>query len=251
MFNTVFNRARFLDADIEDWHLETWRRLLERLGGFQHSQLVTPTRDFFPPTEAKGHARAEHVFGCVKAAMGMQDWSCRLEAQPEWSAHDRIGEFHYVQSAPAPNGTFRVENGEVIISYAPELADKPWDLVATLAHELAHYLLLEHQDALDEQTHELATDLTVAYAGMGIFGANTAFQFRQYRDTFSQGWQSSGAGYLAPPSWGFALAVFGELKGAGPDIDRWLTPEIAHLTKKARGYLARRPALLEPLRSLA
>jgi hypothetical protein len=47
-----------------------------------------------------------------------------------------------IQNGPSsPHGTFQAtEENEVIITYNPSLASQPIQLVATFAHELAHYL---------------------------------------------------------------------------------------------------------------
>lgn len=248
MLHRLFSAGTFLDRDVEAWHLSTWAFLIERLGDPSETVLATPTRDFFPPSDTARHARAEHVFECVKAAMGMTDWPCRLEAQPNRPSNQRVSDFLVVQTEGAANGTFRVEHGQVIITYAPGLLDTPWNLVATLAHELAHYLLLDHHDQMEEETEELATDLVVAYAGMGLFGANSAFSFDQQGDAFSQGWQSQRNGYLSPRSWAFALAVFVALAGGEETVMAHLKPEMLSLFKDARRYLTKRPALIDGLR---
>lgn len=253
MLGELFGKATFLDPDIEAWHLETWAILLDRFGddmNIADTPLVLPTRDHFPPTDAKGHQRAEHVFSCVKAAMGMSDnWPCRLEAQPQRDRGRRVSEFVAIEGGNDPNGTFRVEaSGDIVITYAPDLIDNPNDLVATFAHELAHYLLAAEQDLVEDEAHELMTDLTVAYAGLGVFGANSAFTFEQHGDAFSQGWRSRSSGYLSPRSWAFALAVFSELKGDDAGMDKWLRPEIVRDRQKAVKYLRKKPELLEPLR---
>lgn len=249
MFGGLFGKARFLDPDIEDWHLETWSLLLSKLGPVRGEPLITPTREHFPPTDATGYQKVEHVFAAVKAAMGMSQWVCRLEAQAHRPAVAQLSEFAVMQTQGRPLGTFRFENGEALITYAPELSDNPWQLTATLAHELSHYLLETIHDDLDEETHELATDLTVAYAGLGLFGANTAFSFSQHGDAFSQGWQSSGSGYLSPRSWAFALAVFMALSESEADAEKWLKPEMADLYRQARKYLAKRPEMLSELKA--
>lgn len=256
MLGGLFGKTTFLDPEIEAWHLETWTTLLDRFGNdmkIADTPLALPTRDFFPPSEAKGHQRAEHVFACVKRAMGMSvNWPCRLEAQPERDTGRRVSEFVMIEGGNDPNGTFRVEaGGEVIITYAPDLIDDPNSLVATFAHELAHYLLAAEQDLVEDETHELMTDLTVAYAGLGVFGANSAFAFEQHGDAFSQGWRSRSSGYLSPRSWAFALAVFAELKGDDGGMDKWLRPELASERQKAVKYLRKKPELLEPLRRQA
>lgn len=250
MLGRLFGDKTFLDAEIEAWHLESWVWLLDKFTAelpFKTTPLVLPTADFFPPSDATGNARALHVFECVRTAMQMQDWPCELEMQPQRRTGRRVAEFVTIDGEQDPNGTFRVEpDGRVVISFAPELLDRPSDLVATLAHELAHYLLMGHVDH-DDATHELMTDLTVAYTGFGLFGANSAFSFKQHGDAFGQGWESRRSGYLSPRSWAFALAVFTEVTNTRTDVSKWLSGEVASQWKSAVKYLRKKPEALGPL----
>lgn len=252
MLAGLFGPKAFLDPEIEAWHLETWATLIERFAAespLAETPVVLPTREFFPPTEAVGHAKAEHVFACVKRIMGLEAWPCRLEPQAARRAGLQVSEFVHLRGGETPNGTFSIEaDGTALVTYAPELLDDPMGLVATFAHELAHYLLASEADLVEDETHELMTDLAVAYAGFGVFGANSAFSFEQFGDAFGQGWRSRSAGYLSPRSWAFALAVFGELKGDDGGMGRHLRADIDGLRQQAVKYLRRRPELLAGLR---
>jgi len=252
MLKQIFKPGTFLDRDVEAWQLETWAELMDRLGGrsaLAETPLVLPTRDFFPPTEASGHARAEHVFAIVRSLMGMDDnWPCRLEAQPIRRGPQKVSDFVVVLGGEDPNGTFRVEpSGEVVISYAPDLVDHPVQMVSTFAHELAHYLLAMQEPFGEEETHELATDLTVIYAGFGVFGANAAFAFEQHGDAFSQGWTSQRSGYLSPRSWVFGLAVFETLRGTRGEAQAHLKYDLRAPYREALKYLVKRPEVLSAL----
>lgn len=249
----LFGSRSFLDRDIEQWHLDHWKILIERFGGdvsLSDTPLVLPTREFFPPTEAEGHEMAEHVLACVKAAMGLDhNWPCRLEPQGTSNVGLQVAAFVAIEGESPPNGTFQLDPGVgAIITYAPELLGDPTGLVATFAHELAHYLLSSEQDLVEDETHELLTDLVVAYSGFGLFGANSSFHFEQHGDAFSQGWRSRSSGYLSPQSWAFALAVFGELRGGNDDMGRYLKPNIDDQRRKAVKYLRKNPHLLKSLR---
>lgn len=254
MVSGLFGPRTFLDPEIEQWHFDVWSTLIERFSegvAVADTPVALPTRDFFPPTEALGHARAEHIFGCIRAIMRMPatDWPCVLVQQPRRTTGVQVAEFVHVGGGEDPGGTFRVDaDGAVMITYAPDLIDDPMGLVATLAHELAHYLLAAESDLVEDETHELMTDLTVAYAGLGVFGANTAFSFQQHGDAFGQGWRSRSSGYLSPRSWAFALAVFGELRGDDGGMDKSLKPEIDGLRRQAVKYLRKNPGLLDGLR---
>jgi hypothetical protein len=255
----LFQRKHFLDADDDAWHLETWLWLLRNHGGVARLKarpLVRPTREFFPPTEAAGHERAVHVFARIKQLAGMSDtdWPCILEAQPE-RPKDRVAQLGIVKSdkGALPLGTYGTIGNNVVITYDPALVSDPGSLVATLAHELSHYLL----DATpgmppgDHEMHEYATDLTVAFLGFGIFAANLAFNFSQHHGGGTHGWRTSGQGYLRERDWAFALAVFCNLRDEPVDeLKPLLKPHIYSDVRDAQKFLARNASLLAPHRAL-
>lgn len=252
MLGRLFGKRTFLEPEIEAWHLENWGILKGRFDAelsLTETPVVLPTARDFPATMATGHQKALHIFDCIRRHMQIEDWPCRLEAQSARRTGQRVSEFVFVSGGDEPNGTFRIEpDGEVVITYAPDLIDQPMELTATLAHELAHYLLSSETDLVGDETHELMTDLTVAYTGMGVFGANAAFSFQQHGDAFGQGWQARRSGYLSPRSWAFALAVFGEIRGDDGGMGAFLKSEIEVLRLQAVKYLRKRPEVLAPLR---
>jgi hypothetical protein len=249
-----FKRSKtFLEPDDEDWQLATWGWLLARFGDdrLQHARLVTTTRAFFPPSDAAGHDRVAHVFKCVQALAGMAQWPCELVAMAE-RPRTRVSELGMVKITKGhmPLGTFSHSGNTATIAYDPGTIDRPAVLVATLAHELAHYLLHSVADLPPGQQimEEFATDVTTVYLGFGLFGANQAFNFSQFGDSFSQGWQTSGAGYLRERDWAFALAVFCALRGQDiATLKPWLKPYLFADTQGAARYLAKNLPVLAKL----
>lgn len=94
----LFKTTTVLERDLEEWCLETWAWLMRNLDGIERLKatlLVRANSKFFPPTEAKGHARAEYVFELIKRQMGMADWPCELRAYERREANLRT---------PTPSG---------------------------------------------------------------------------------------------------------------------------------------------------
>ena len=248
-------RKTFLAPEDEAWHVDTWAWLVEHLGGLEpvrEAPLVLPTTAFFPSTGTQGHARATEVFRVVQALAGLEDWPCELAAQPKRPAA-RVDELLVVRSAgdPLPLGTFGPDGNTAVVTYDPDLLEDPAGLVATFAHELAHYLLssIPTEPPGGHEMEEFATDLAVAYMGFGVFGAGTAMRFYGYRDAFSQGWEFKGQGYLRPDDWAFALAVFLSLRGETiAALESWLDDRFVEEVGKALRSIERRPDLLQPLR---
>lgn len=104
----------------------------------------------------------------------------------------------------APAGLYRGmgENGKYEIALGYCLLRQPENMVAILAHELAHIKLLGENRI--QKNDETLTELTTVIFGLGIFNANAAFQ--TYATNNSYGWQSMG--YLSQMEWGYALSLF-------------------------------------------
>jgi len=250
-----FKPSAFLDAEDEAWQLKTWQCFLLRFGGvadLKRSPLVTPSATYFPPSKTAGHARAEYVFDRVKRHAGMEDWPCKLVEQPA-RPEARVSEFVFLQPVNKgfPLGTFGISHNEVVITYDPASLGEPMTLVATFAHELAHYRLAPLREELPggEETHEFATDLMTVYMGFGIFGADQAFNFSQHQDFMGQGWKWSRQGYLPQRAWVFALAIFLQLRQQPmDDVKTYLKDYLFTDLKNAQRSLQRRPGLLAALR---
>jgi len=250
-----FGKSRFLDTDVEDWMLEAWAWLMTNLGGMERlsqAPLVAATPAYFPPTETEGHARALYVLDRIKLLMGVPHWPCALEPFDRPEELQRAGFYAALERRGRANGTFQIRDGQVVITYASDLTQQPRQLVATLAHEMGHYLIASVRKPLPggNELHELLTDLCVAYHGFGLFGANAAFRFEQHQDTFGQGWSAARSGYLSESSWAFAIALFAALSGEEVPPGQ-LKDSVATLTRRASRYLQRNPALIEPLRTIA
>ena len=112
-------------------------------------------------------------------------------------------------------GTFSAdENNNVTITYNPKVVSDPIQMVATFAHELSHYLTSTAPEPPPGgwDNWEFATDIGATFMGFGIFIANAAFNFQQYSTVDSQGWQTSGGGYLTESEYSYSLAIFMRLK---------------------------------------
>ena len=112
-------------------------------------------------------------------------------------------------------------------------------LVATIAHELGHARLLgEGRLSPDDPAHELMTDLITVFLGMGIFTANSSFQFNQWTDGSMQGWNVSRAGYMSEAMFGYALAACCWMRSeAKPRWSDLLAMNVGHYFQNSLKYL--------------
>jgi hypothetical protein len=81
-------------------------------------------------------------------------------------------------------------------------------LVATIAHELGHTLLLgDGRISSRREDHEPLTDLLTIFFGIGIFSANAAFDSTQ-EDQGQYGYmRTTRLGYLTEPMYGYGLVL--------------------------------------------
>lgn len=258
-----FGRTPIIDQDTIDWEFDTYRWLLENFGGypqFRGAELVRPTDAYFAIEKGlAGHALAEAIFAHVKRHARMNQWPCRLVAQ-ESDPELVVDDGHMLQGfEPSPAGTFSVDPQQtetadaVVITYNPKLLSDPMSLVATLAHELSHFLIATARSLPpgDEELLEFATDLTAVYLGFGVFMANSSFRFEQHGDAFSMGWQASRQGYMTERQLVFALAIFADLLDLpAAEVREHLKPDLAKLFGRAARTLERESGRLTELRAI-
>lgn len=234
-----------LSREDREFQIATFQWLLRHFGGdgfFKHAMLVLPTKEFFPSRVTSADEAAYQTFNAVKKWAGMEQWPCRLEPQ-EKDVEVNMAPALAVQNAPfSPLGTFEArDDNNIVITYNPSVVANPTQLVATFAHELAHYLTATAQEEPPGgwENWEFATDIAATYLEFGVFMANSASNFQQFTEVGSQGWKHSRSGYLSEAEHSYALAIFLRLKKIAPeDALRNLKPSLRESLKKCLKELA-------------
>lgn len=135
---------------------------------------------------------------------------------------------------PEPGGMYHRDSidGKHHISVDRALLKEPDSLVATIAHELAHIKLLAENRI--EENDEMLTDFTTVFFGLGIFNANTAFEFNASSDQWGYSW----SGYLRQEEWGYALALLAFFRGeVNPDWINYLSKTVRKDFEKSLRYM--------------
>ncbi|MDJ1502710.1 hypothetical protein [Xanthocytophaga agilis] len=124
---------------------------------------------------------------------------------------------------------FGDEDGEAITIEKKQL-DNPASLIAVMAHELSHHVLIGLHDIgySDEKENEYLTDLTAIAYGFGIFLSSNATVY----EVSSSHWRIGKQGYLPPQVIAYAMAVIHYFKGEIKITPSW----IEHLDKKTKKY---------------
>jgi hypothetical protein len=147
----------------------------------------------------------------------------RDDAEPELAAHVPLN-----SSWQGAAGHHRMRDGRSIIGVKDEQAATPMALVATIGHELGHvHLLADGRISARRRDHEPLTDLLTVFFGLGVFAANSAFEFSRN----ASGYRTSRLGYLTEPMFGYALARYAWLRG---ETD---PPWARHLDTNPRAFL--------------
>lgn len=117
---------------------------------------------------------------------------------------------------------------------------EPVALVAVIAHEIGHVILLRPAYVQgDEPDMEPLNDLLTIFLGFGVFTANAAFRFSQYTNHDTQGWSTQRLGYLSEPMLGYALARFAYERGESrPDWASLVSSNIAPYMKRSLAWLS-------------
>jgi len=229
--------------------LATFKWLSATFGPVAQAPLVVPTAEFFPCIAKKGWAPAVELFEDVRRAADMADWPCELESGEGDRPFD-AGNDHLIrhEGGAAPCGTFRVAERKdgttfAVITYNPDMERDQTGLVATFAHELAHYLLATSPDPGPGgwELHELHTDIAAVYLGFGIFLANSARTFETFQGTTRAGWTSRLQGYLSEGALVTSIVIFQRLaerepSAASPFLEDYLRTDL----RRAERVLAKR-----------
>ena len=213
-------------VDAEDWEwllasLKWLEREFPELDA--ERRLALPTREDFPPATTEGAERGEELMGQVKAIAGLADWPVRLMpvAPPRRGAVNSVAALQGDSGACGSFRLARTDEGVPVaeIRYTFDQLDNPAGLVATFAHELAHYLLRTQPNPLPggEPVEELFTDLTAVWLGFGIFLGNNARYAGHIDEGAGRGWFVSGwQGYLGERMLMTALALSELVAGRDP-----------------------------------
>ncbi|MEO1045803.1 MAG: hypothetical protein AAFX04_10220 [Pseudomonadota bacterium] len=243
----IFGPRMPVRRDEWEWLLAGFKWLEQEFGqdDVAPSPLILPTPDFFPPVSDDPDQAVADILDQVKAHCDMADWPTMLVIG-EQNRPTQVGKaIHLVHNVQAPLGHFRLlsdADGQHIgeIAYNPEQRHDPVGLIATLAHELSHYLMAYAKTVMPggEEMMEHSTDLCSVYLGFGVFLANNAFNFSASQGVGYAEWRTSAAGYLSERSLLTATAIREALYGRDPmDAAPYLKPSLAKDLKSISRYV--------------
>ncbi len=217
----LFTPSRPLDLASKTWVERRMLWFAERFGTdrFRNARVVTPTDEFFPDRYTGDIASVRRCLDRMCGYIGVDPAAITVELLPDEAMPGAAGLYEM-----RARGHIRVADSQV---------GDPTRLLATLAHEIAHEILLRGGHLTGaEADHETTTDLLPAFLGVGIFAANGTIREWIEREGYMSIWWTSRQGYLSSIVHGYAMALFAHARGEGSPAWRH------HLRADARKTLA-------------
>ncbi len=242
---TLFTPKLPISPKSRGWIDQSLSRLEAILGlqRLRESPVILPTPHFFPDGGEGTEGAARVLFERVCGFMQVDSQRLRLCFYQEESAEDALR-----RSLPTWEGGRggtagfyhdRPDADKITIAIEVSKLRDPLPLIATMAHELAHVLLLGggHIDR-DAADMEPLTDLATVFCGFGLFTAGSAARFKQWDDGTQHGWSFQRLGYLPEPMFGYALAAYAQRRGEDkPAWAKHLNVNVGAYFAQSRRYL--------------
>lgn len=240
------------------WVDQGFKRLEKLLGRRRmlEAKVITPTAEDFPDPYNKSPQAVEKLFSRVCYYMRVERNGIEFEIFPDeteelrallpsWSGGSgkrAAGLYMHAMEGRASEGSGDFKKNGIVAIRSSQMKD-PLSLVATIAHELGHVILLGGGLMRpDNPDHEPMTDLLTVFLGLGIFTANSASRFKQFQEERRIGWSMQRLGYLPEEVFAYALAKFvierNEEKVAW---ERHLSTNVRSYFKRSRAWLLKNP----------
>jgi hypothetical protein len=241
-----------LDDEQRAWADGSFRRLGTLLGASRllDATVILPIPEHFPDPYDRSEDALRRMVDRVAVAMQVDPSQIDVELfDSEYEVSRTLVPFFSGKGSTAPAGLYyhTPEERQSIAISAAKL-DDPMALVAIIAHEIGHVILLRPgRIRRDEPDMEPLNDLLTIFLGFGVFTANAAFRFSQYTNNQSQGWSTGRLGYLSEPMLGYALARFAyERREERPDWTSFVKSNIKPYLRRSLAWLAQtqQPRLL-------
>jgi hypothetical protein len=224
------------------WVNENLEWLQTELGDkmFTSIKTVTPTKDFYNRDFTGTEEDAEYILQRTMELMCIEVENISLDYFSDEPVELSDGT---TLTTPADSngqwnsaaGTYEKTEDGTIISIERGQLKNPISLIATIAHELCHEVLLG--DNRIEENDEYLTDLTAIVYGFGVFIGNSKFNFSSFSSGSSFGWESSGQGYLPEQVIGYAMAKLSYLKQEDTSYSQFLDKTLQSFFNQSVTYL--------------
>jgi len=205
----------------EMWITQHLEWLDENVVSLVDQPTFLPTKEYFDWTFTGSESDADFVLKQVGRYCRIITEGINLEFYSEESIELDRGLITQKEEGAGSAGMYVQDEGQFSILIEVQQLKKPLSLIATIAHELSHFILMGQRNIeLEGVENEWLTDLLAIANGFGIFIGNTAFEFNQWQSGDGWGgWQSSMQGYLPQQITAHAMAII-EMKKSS-EVPDW------------------------------
>ena len=240
-----------ITEDQRDWIDRSFVRLGGLVGAHRlfEAEVILPTPEHFPDHYDRSEAALERMFHRIAARMQVNPTEVEVTLfASEDDLTNSLVPFYSSRGSGAAGLYHHDPSSKQRISIDEFQMKDPMTLVAVIAHELGHVILLRPGLVdREEADMEPLNDLLTVFLGFGVFTANAAFRFEQHQDGGSQGWSARRLGYLSEEQFGYAMARFAyEREDAKPKWPSFLSTNIKSFMRRSVAWLTtnRAPRLL-------
>jgi hypothetical protein len=229
------------------WIDRSFLRLASLVGAqrMQDAVVMLPTSEHFPDRYDGSEEALEAMFRRVAERMEVDPRTIALEIFDDTTQTTRSLVPFWSGGSSGAGGIYGHDGlSRAVVAINSAQLENPMALVATLAHELGHVILLRPGLVSgDEPDMEPLNDLLTVFLGFGVFNANAVFQFQQYNSYDRQGWSALRLGYLSERQFGYALARFAiERQEWNHAWAKHLSTNVASYFKQSLAWLRRNGA---------
>jgi len=255
----LFKSKPLLDESTTQWLFDCYAWALQQFDAQlfrEKTVLVLPNDTFFPGRVDSIEGMASLIFDRVKQYAAVSHWPTQLVDAMQCTSQQQA---RLVIAGPIRDNKNTAaelveESQRLVIPYDPALVNNPEAMIASLSHQVAHYLagLAEVPPPGGEHNWAQTTEVLAVFLGFGLMFANSAFNVR------IQSCGSCGApaadrqSFLSQYDTTYALAVFSVLKGIpNREVVPHLKSSLRGFYKKAVKEVSANEAALARLRQIA
>jgi hypothetical protein len=236
-----FKPRLLLNVEEREWLNAAFDDLVRLLGADRilKSRVVVPSDTDFPDPYDASHQAARTMFERVAEYMGVDPVRLHLEIVPDEHAALREVMPYWKDHSKKAAGFYQKAEEEIVIGLDEKQLEEPVAMVATLAHEFAHVILLGGGLIKPDHPHmEPLTDLCTVMCGFGVFNSAAAARFKQFNEDRKIGWSMSRIGYMSEPMYGYALAKFALFRNENnPAWETYLSDNVRHYFRQSRKWI--------------
>lgn len=207
---------------------------------FLSLKTITPTKNFYERKFDGTKKDAEFILKKTMKYMCIQNLDINLEyfsegvvTMDDGSLLTTPGDLNGNWKSAA--GTYEKNENGVTITLEIQQLKNPITLIATIAHELSHQILLGENRIIEND--EYLTDLTAILYGFGIFIGNSRFSFSQFSSTEGFGWQTNNQGYLPEQIIAYTMAWLSLERNENIDYTKHLKKSLKKYFMQSYKYL--------------